>query len=742
MASQIVLLEDGWSNIEKNGIRALEQFLDEGKAKEENGKIRIFSNQEYSELYTTVYNMCTQRVPNNWSDALYKRYGSAFCAYIDRVVTPALYQKDDIDLLRELLKRWQSHQVYVKWMQKFFFYLDRYHVKLYSLENLTTKGLNTFYNKVFEEVKDKVRLALLVQIEVERNGGKIDQDLIKGIISMYEELGQNSSVYLQEFEKDFLTSSREYLTRQSTGWLQEDSFPDYLRKTEKVLNDEELRVCNYLNSATSPKIRAVTIESLLENPMTELLEKETAVKYLLKNDKSDDLSRLHSLFFHVTNGLIPVSQQFKEHLTLEGSKLVDDEATDTTVVQALLDLHDKYNDVVKESFKNDSLFQRALKDAFETFINKETGKTSFSSLMSSYCDKILKKTGERLSENDLENYLSKLVELFSYLIDKDNFGDLYRGQLAKRLLYETSASDDAEKSMIAKLKMKCGSQFTCKLEGMISDLSIAATTGKEFSDYVAGLNDSTTLGGLDFNVTVLTTGHWPSYNVAEANLPNTMNKCMNVFKEWYIGRTQHRRLQWLHPLGQCTLSVRIGSRKHDVVCSTYQACILLLFNKNEISFSEVSSSANIQENLTKKLLATLVLGKYKLIVKANLEAADKEKKNISTSDIFKFNDNFNCASRKIRLPPPPADEAHSKDRVEEDRTIAIEAAIVRIMKARKILPHHQLLSEVLTQLSFFKPNPKVLKKHIEHLIEREYLERDTSETSQDTATTTVYKYIA
>lgn len=42
------------------------------------------------------------------------------------------------------------------------------------------------------------------------------------------------------------------------------------------------------------------------------------------------------------------------------------------------------------------------------------------------------------------------MELFSFLSDKDLFAEIYRNQLSKRLLYETSASEDAEKSRWAR----------------------------------------------------------------------------------------------------------------------------------------------------------------------------------------------------------------------------------------------------------------------------------------------------
>jgi cullin 1 len=63
--------------------------------------------------------------------------------------------------------------------------------------------------------------------------------------------------------------------------------------------------------------------------------------------------------------------------------------------------------------------------------------------------------------------------------------------------------------------------------------------------------------------------------------------------------------------------------------------------------------------------------------------------------------------------------------VDKDRRYAIDAAIVRTMKSRKVLQHQQLVLEVVQQLSrMFTPDFKLIKKRVEDLIGREYLERD------------------
>ena len=54
--------------------------------------------------------------------------------------------------------------------------------------------------------------------------------------------------------------------------------------------------------------------------------------------------------------------------------------------------------------------------------------------------------------------MEKIMALFTYITEKDTFGEIYRNQLAKRLLNAKSTGNDAERQIISKLKSKCGAQ--------------------------------------------------------------------------------------------------------------------------------------------------------------------------------------------------------------------------------------------------------------------------------------------
>jgi len=286
-------------------------------------------------------------------------------------------------------------------------------------------------------------------------------------------------------------------------------------------------------------------------------------------------------------------------------------------------------------------------------------------------------------------------------------------------------SDDAEKLMIAKLKMQCGTQFTSKMEGMLADLAVGSGQRSEFENRMRSVDTK-----LDFSVQVLTTGFWPTYKSPQVALTPEMSKCMEVFKDWHDKKHQKRKLGWVFSQGNASVRGVFGKKSYDIQVTTLQAIALDAMNGGAtMTFAELSQKLNVEEAILKPLMHSLSCGKYKVIKKT--PASNK----INSTDSFAANAKFSSNMRKIRIPMASLDSSCNTKRVEEDRTIAIEAAIVRIMKARKTLQHQQLLAEVLAQLNFFNPNPRVVKKRIEALIEREYLER-----SSDNAQ--VYNYLA
>lgn len=61
----------------------------------------------------------------------------------------------------------------------------------------------------------------------------------------------------------------------------------------------------------------------------------------------------------------------------------------------------------------------------------------------------------QLTEQEVETILDKAMVLFRFMQEKDVFERYYKQHLARRLLTNKSVSDDSEKNMISKLKVRC-----------------------------------------------------------------------------------------------------------------------------------------------------------------------------------------------------------------------------------------------------------------------------------------------
>ncbi|KAL4385870.1 hypothetical protein GQ457_09G008190 [Hibiscus cannabinus] len=722
MESKTIDFDGGWDHVYK-GIKQLRRIL-EGLPEPP------FTSGEYVMLYSTVYNMCARNPPHNYSQQLYDKYREVLEEYITSTLSPSLRGKRDDFLLRELVKIWGNHKVMLRWLSRFFDYLDRYFVDYRSLPALNEVGMTCFTDLVYREVQTNVKDAVIVLIDKEREGDRIDCSLLKNVLDIFVAVGMGSMErYEDDFEADMLRDTGAYYSRKASSWIEEDSCPEYMLKCEECLKKERDRVSHYMRSSSEVKLIEKVQHELLVTYIDRLLEKEhSGCRALLRYDKVDDLSRMYRLYCKIPRGLDPVADIFKQHVTAEGTALVQaigaasnaPGVQEHVLLRKIIELHHKYMAYVTDCFQNHNLFCNALKDAFKVFCNNTGTDSSSAELLATFCDDILKKGGsEKLSDEAIDETLENAVKLLAYINDRDLFAEFYRKKLARRLLFDRSANDDHERSVLSKLKQQCGEQFTSKMEGMVTDITLSRENHAAFEDYLR--SNSAAHPGIDLTVTILTTGLWPSYKPCNLNLPTEMIKCVEVFKGFYETKTKHKKLTWIYSLGTCNLSGMFDQKTIELVVSTHQAAVLMLFNTSDrLSYSEIMDQLNSTHEDLVRLLHSLSCAKYKILSK------QPDMKKISRSDYFEFNSKFTNKLRRIKIPLPPVDEKKKiVEDVDKDRRCAIDAAIVRVMKTRKVLGYQQLVSECVEQLSqTFKPDIKAIKKQIEDLITREFLERD------------------
>jgi cullin 3 len=297
--------------------------------------------------------------------------------------------------------------------------------------------------------------------------------------------------------------------------------------------------------------------------------------------------------------------------------------------------------------------------------------------------------------------------------------------------------------MIAKLKSDSGHQFTSRLEGMFRDMELSKTVMQQWQEGESQQNH----GGCELSVSVLTTGFWPLPPVPQCILPQEARVAVDAFKRFYMSQHSGRKLTWQTALGQAELRCTFESGKKELVCHTYQMCILMLFNDGDkLSFAEIQSLTNIPADELTRHLLSLAHPQVKILLK------NPPGKACAPDHRFKYNTKYTSKlyRNKISVLSKAAagigDAATTSDTgdaaassasaaasssgaipeaVQESRKYSVEASIVRIMKSRKTLDHQLLVSEVIRQLSNkFPVEPQFIKKRIEALIEREYMERD------------------
>ena len=251
----------------------------------------------------------------------------------------------------------------------------------------------------------------------------------------------------------------------------------------------------------------------------------------------------------------------------------------------------------------------------------------------------------------------------------------------------------------------------------------------------------------DVSFTILSTGAWIIPESGHSfNLPPYLQYCETNFTNYYVKQHAGRKLKWVHNLSKGDiLSSSFASSKgknYTFHCSGFQIAVLMMFNEsNSIIYTkkDVMLKTGLSSSQFDSTLKMLV--KFKIILVENKKIDKNANEGLLPEDIrIQLNlKAFISKSLKVncnKIEETKQDRQAQQVSIDADRNLVLQACIVRIMKMRKQLKHNELITNVLDQTSNkFKPSVSDIKKCIDILIEKEYLERVKDQKD-------VYQYLA
>lgn len=688
------------------------------------------SNHSLEELYKGAENLCRQgRAPELYA-RVRARCESHLVGQVVEELAGKSSQLSNVDLLSSYLEAWRTWSGRLVTTRSIFYYMDQ----TYLLRNpehpgITEMGQTFFKIHVFQEecLRPKIMQGVQELIDLDRQSMADERVslLLKKSLAMFHDLG----TYFSDFDPSFSKSSQTFFERWAAEETAKEHLPSYAKNSHALLANEMNRCDLYGFDRSTRAALTRQFDQLVVEARHGFLANEDSVLQLLEDNLTSSLEHVYSLLKRIGKGA-DVGPIFDQYIRDEGFTIVFDEKREQEMVVRLIELKRKLDHFHKFSFHGNEAIGNGLHKSFEYFINKtkktqanwDTDNVKPGEMIAKHVDLLLKGgvkaipklapaandargamgddyEDEKGADEDAEinHHLSLALDLFRFVHGKAVFEAFYKKDLARRLLMGRSASNDAERNMLDRLRTECGAGFTHNLESMFKDMDLARD---EMASYNQLQSDKGTKGsGPDLNVNVLSSAAWPTYPDVSVTIPPAISKLVSDFESYYHQKHGGRRLHWKHALAHCQLKAYYpkGVRK-DIVVSGFQAIVLLLFNDvpndSTISYTDIRSATSLPDPELQRTLQSLACAMYRVLIK------HPKGREVNTTDAFSYNPLFTDRKTRIKINQIQLKETKEENkethiRVAADRHYETQAAIVRIMKSRKTIGHAELVAEVI-----------------------------------------------
>lgn len=531
----------------------------------------------------------------------------------------------------------------------------------------------------------------------------------------------NLGMYNHAFEPQFITFSRSYFSQLAAAESTSQPLSTYLRTTSMQLDRETARCDRFaLEQSTKRDLIAVIEDEMVRKQLATLTDTASVGALLAARDQHP-LALLYTLLSRVGSAGDRLRPAWEAHITATGAGIVQDDERTEEMVPRLLQFKHALDQMLSVPFHKCETLSYALRESFAKFINARRPGASAAAnskpaeMIAKFVDLLLR-TGTkglpattspemcalaaRAGDDDaqLAFMLEWVLDLFRFIQGKDVFEAFYKKDLARRLLMGRSASADAERMMITKLKTECGAGFTHNLEAMFKDVDLSREAVASFKSRTGSSGAATS--DIDLYVNILSQSAWPSYPEVPISIPRDIAAHTEAFEAFYVSKHSGRKLVWRHNLSHCVLRASFPKGNKELVLSAFQAVVLLLFNDvpagSPLSFADLLAATNLPAEQLARTLQSLACAKHRVLAKS------PRGRDVGVGDRFVVNTAFSEGKFRVKINQIQLKETKEENRethegVARDRQYETQAAVIRIMKGRKKVRHAELVGLVIEQ---------------------------------------------
>jgi hypothetical protein len=321
----------------------------------------------------------------------------------------------------------------------------------------------------------------------------------------------------------------------------------------------------------------------------------------------------------------------------------------------------------------------------------------------------------RNSDGQLEEDVGRVIFVLSLSRSADVFETLYQQHLTHRLVRIEEQDLVTEKRLLTALGIPgiVSSTVRSHCSALISQREMSWALSADFE----AIRDEQEPA---FSSIVFSHCLFPARcpAVLLSLLPRPMRACLDHFASFYRVRFPQRQLRWHVDSGTTVISFspRSVQKVYEVHCSLLGGCMLM-----RVAASGADGIARHAISLQEdgdRTVAALLEAEIAALLSAKV---------CCTSDVsdtccaVRLNHNFSEKPRKIFV--RPRRKSCVPLQIDAQRSIAVECAVIKILKARGKCSFDEIVASASTIVKSFTPTVRNVKLALEDLCRREYVER-------------------